>query len=299
MKKYFSLIILFAVMLFLPQNIYSQNLLTNGSFETGNFTGWTVNSTQTTNWCTNWVVANATAGCMLTVAPQHGSFVAMNGFDGTGGVMTMYQDVAIPSGMSARITFTFRAYWSIASGASLARRFDLQVRTPGTNALLETPYTFNAPSGAPDQNSGWQTIQRSVAGYGGQTIRVYFIETIPQSFTGPAQMEIDNVIVEAFAPTAASVDIGGRVVTENGYGIGNTLVSFVDSTGTVRNARSNPFGYFNFSNVELGNTYVFQVQHKQFTFLNNPQVIQLTEARKDITFTASQGDFPIDEVQKE
>src|SRR5262249_27022457 len=61
------------------------NLVTNGSFEPGNFTGWTTVSTGTPYM--PWAVSGAGVGGgygMLTTAPQDGTYDAWNGFDGAG-----------------------------------------------------------------------------------------------------------------------------------------------------------------------------------------------------------------------
>lgn len=289
MKKKILILTAMAIFLFLPQASYAQtDLLTNGSFETGDFTGWTVNSTQATNYCTNWLVTTLNGRlCNQTAAtPQDGNFVAMNGFDGSGGAITMYQDVTLPAMMSIRLTFQFRINWNIPNPAHQARIFKVQVRDTSNNVLQDV-YTFIANSGIPNQTTGWRTEEHNLSQYAGQTIRLYFLEEIPQSFTGPGQMEIDGVKLEAFAPTAALVGIGGRVETPNGYGIRNAFVSFIDSDGQRRSARTNQFGYFRFEDVEVGNTYVFNVSHKRYVFLNSPQVVQVNDRIDKLVFVAS------------
>ncbi len=288
MKKNIYLLILITTFLFLPHTSYSAELLTNGSFETGNFTGWTTNSTQASNYCANWLITtNSAYACLQPSNPNDGTYVALNGFDGSGGVFTIYQDVTIPTGVSARLTFMFRPQWSIPSSTNLPRKFEVQIRDPATNNLLETIYTFTANSGIVNHNAGWQTKQAWITQYVGQSVRLYFIETIPQSFTGPGQFELDGIKLETFFPTAASVGVGGQVRSENGYGIGRATVSFVDDQGNTRTAITNNFGYFSFDNVEAGNTYVFQAWHRAYDFNDNPRVIFLDGARKDLIFTAN------------
>ena len=288
MKKKFLILTAIAMFLFLPQKGYSAELLTNGSFETGDFTGWTVNSTQSSNYCTNWMVTTQGGRTCYgqTANPQDGNYVALNGFDGTGGEFTMYQDVTLPAMLSIRLTFMFRAQWNIPNGTNQSRVFRVQVRDTSNNILQEV-YSFTALSGRSGQNSGWRTQVHNLNQYAGQTIRLYFLEVVPERFTGPGQFEIDDIRLEAFAPTAALVGIGGSVETAIGYGIRNAYVTFVDSDGQTRSARTNQFGYFRFEDVEVGNTYIFNVWHKQYVFPNSPRVLQVDDRIDKLVFRAS------------
>ena len=88
-----------------------------------------------------------------------------------------------------------------------------------------------------------------------------------------------------FAPTAASVNLSGRVINDAGRGIFNAQLQMVDEKGIVRMARTNAFGFYRFLDVEAGKTYVFNVVHKQHVF--TPQVLFVTEEREDLTFVSS------------
>lgn len=285
MKKIFVYLAVLTAILFLPQTDFSQELLTNGSFETGNFNGWNAISTQSQNWCTNWVAATTGTGCLADVTPQEGSRVALNGFDGTGGEFRLYQDVALPAGMSIRLTFQFRAYWSITAG-SQPRTFQAQIRDTSNN-LLQTLYTFTTNNiGAGQQNSGWITQQIFIPQFAGQTVRLYFVETIPQAYTGPGQMEIDGVKLEAFAPTAASVDIRGQVLNYFNRGIGKARVTITDGSGQRKTVLTNPFGYYHFEDVQVGDTYVLEVKHKSYFFPHSPRVLYIDENLNNVIFRA-------------
>jgi hypothetical protein len=287
MKKILGILALITAIIFLPQTDYSQELLTNGSFETGNFTGWTVNSTQTSNYCTNWLITtNSGLTCLFPSQPNDGTFVAINGFDGSGGEFTIYQDVAIPALMSARLTFMFRAQWSIPTSTNLPRKFEVQIRDPVTNNLLETVYTFTANSGAANQNSGWITQQIFIPQFAGQTVRLYFVETIPQSFTDPGQFEIDGVKLEAFPPTAASVEVKGQVLNSAGRGVSRVYVTITDGSGQRKTTLTNPFGNYQFNDVAVGESYLLEVNHKSYFFPDNPRVLFINENLDNVIFRA-------------
>lgn len=91
-------------------------------------------------------------------------------------------------------------------------------------------------------------------------------------------------VTEAFdvSPTAAMVEIGGRVSTSGGYGIAKAVVTLTDSHGNSRTAFTSAFGYYQFSEVAVGETYVVSVNHKRYVF--TPQVVSVFDARYDIDF---------------
>lgn len=94
------------------------------------------------------------------------------------------------------------------------------------------------------------------------------------------------VIVEALAPTAANVSVGGRVVTAEGSGISYAIVTLTDIQGNSRTVRTNSFGRFTFYEVAVGETYIISIQSKRFVFSQNAQVVNVMEAINEIVFTA-------------
>jgi Carboxypeptidase regulatory-like domain/Abnormal spindle-like microcephaly-assoc'd, ASPM-SPD-2-Hydin/Protein of unknown function (DUF3616) len=95
----------------------------------------------------------------------------------------------------------------------------------------------------------------------------------------------DIVTVQAIAPTAANVSAAGRVLSAEGTGIRNAIVRVSNTTtGAIQTARTNSFGYFSVSNLPAGQTFIFEVQAKQYVIA--PQVVSLTEDVADLTFVA-------------
>lgn len=86
-----------------------------------------------------------------------------------------------------------------------------------------------------------------------------------------------------FAPTAASVMISGKVSLLNGRGIPRAVVSYTDSLGITKNARTSTFGYFRFDNVEVGQIYIFQVSAKGYLFAS--QVINVDDNISGLNFS--------------
>ena len=92
----------------------------------------------------------------------------------------------------------------------------------------------------------------------------------------------------SFAPTAAGVAVGGRVVTSARHGIPGAHLILTDlSTGDTRTARSNSFGYFRFNEVIVGRVYSVSVQTRRYTFFPNSHVFNLADELTDIEFVAS------------
>jgi hypothetical protein len=85
------------------------------------------------------------------------------------------------------------------------------------------------------------------------------------------------------APTAATVMIGGHVI-EGRRGMLGATVHLTDQNGNVRETRTNPFGYYRFDDVEVGQTYIITAYHKLFQF--HPQVITVNEQMDNLTITA-------------
>lgn len=93
------------------------------------------------------------------------------------------------------------------------------------------------------------------------------------------------VQVPSAAPSS-SVSVGGRVTSQNGYGVNNARVYINDGQGGVRIAVTNSFGYYRFDNVITGAQYTFSVESKRFTF--TPQVVTVNEQLTELNFVSQQ-----------
>ncbi len=85
------------------------------------------------------------------------------------------------------------------------------------------------------------------------------------------------VTAQILAPTAASVSVSGRVLTANGRGISRARITITNPNGETRTALSNPFGYYRFQDVEIGQSYVLGISSKRYTFANPTRVIMVNE----------------------
>lgn len=91
--------------------------------------------------------------------------------------------------------------------------------------------------------------------------------------------------IQITAPTAAGVTVGGRVLTSNGRGLRNAIVTLTDTAGVTRRAVTSSFGYYRFEDVEAGQTYVIAVRSKRYQF--TPRVISVTDELTDVDFVAN------------
>ena len=119
-----------------------------------------------------------------------------------------------------------------------------------------TTYSFNQTSGALTLNNV-QTANTLDSG------RVIGIDYLP---TGT---------------TAASVTVSGRV-TAGKRGVARAAVLLTDSDGVARRAITNPFGYYRFEDVAVGETYIIEVRSKQHTFAT--QVLNITGDMNNLNF---------------
>lgn len=89
-----------------------------------------------------------------------------------------------------------------------------------------------------------------------------------------------------FAPTAANVSVSGKVTTADGSGIKNARLTLTGVNGNTQTAVTGAFGYFNFAEVPVGETYILTVHSKRFTFAGGTLVLFLAEGVNDVIFIA-------------
>ena len=65
---------------------------------------------------------------------------------------------------------------------------------------------------------------------------------------------------------AANVSIAGRVLTNDGRGLRNAIVSITDSNNIRRNATTSSFGNYTFADVRSGESYTIGVSSKRYVF---------------------------------
>lgn len=89
------------------------------------------------------------------------------------------------------------------------------------------------------------------------------ITTDQRGIARPSNAIVDIGAVEVAA--IANVSVGGRVVSDTGQPMPNTLV-FLNSGNITRSTRTNTFGFYTFDNVPSGSIITVGVQSKAFVY---------------------------------
>ena len=85
--------------------------------------------------------------------------------------------------------------------------------------------------------------------------------------------------VTALAPP---VMVSGRVVTPDGRGLRNAVVSLIDSQGVRRTATTSSFGIYSFSDVRADETYIFTIASKRYRF--TPRQMLVSDSLSNVDF---------------
>lgn len=93
-----------------------------------------------------------------------------------------------------------------------------------------------------------------------------------------------SLFVRSLIPTASTATVSGRVFTPTGRGLGNAFVVMTNQNGERVSVRTNPFGYYRFTEVQSGETYVFSVASKRYQFAT--QVVNIAEDLDGLNFFA-------------
>lgn len=143
-----------------------------------------------------------------------------------------------------------------------------------------------------------QSIEQSViaggGGTSGDTNSAYSVtgaigQSASDTSTGaPYAVKSGFFTAAPLGPTAATVTASGKVTTASGRGIRNVVVVMTDASGAIRTATTTTFGYYRFTDVMPGGTYVFSIRAKRFTFNQPTQVRSVAEEISDINFVANE-----------
>lgn len=171
--------------------------------------------------------------------------------------------------------------------------------TNGTFTLSGTSgLTFSAGDGSQDPT---MTFTGTLANINTALTNAYFRSNL--NYSGPAsvavntddlgnvgsgnnQTDSDTISINVLAPTAAGVSIGGRAVDNGGRGLANTKILLTGQDGQTRMAITNAFGYYGFSDIPSGATYIINASNKKYTFGNATQVVNVNDSIADVNFVA-------------
>lgn len=97
--------------------------------------------------------------------------------------------------------------------------------------------------------------------------------------------------LQFFGPTAANVSLNGRVMTANGQGIRDAVVTIDgDGLSAPRRMRTVTFGYFRFDDLSSGQTYIVTVNSRRYAFAVPTRLVTLEDNVSDFDFAAEPRD---------
>jgi hypothetical protein len=190
------------------------SILVNGSFESGNLTGWTAIDNPEPYLSFGAYPMNDGIGLLPKALPTDGSWLAGNGFDGEAGEAVLYQLITVPSGINAAtLTWDENIDYNFVDFASCTecedRIYEVQIRDASNN-ILEVIRQVIAVGGTKDDDNIWSTHTANLSAYIGQTIQIAFWQKISEDFTGPAKFALDNVELNVTSGLVADLDEEGK-----------------------------------------------------------------------------------------
>jgi hypothetical protein len=183
-------------------------VITNGSFETGDFTGWDTQDLTDPFYPleVNGFGADASFD-FFTSSPTNGDFAALNGFDGNGsGTIRIGQDITVTS--FSTILFDYRAAWDLQSfGATVDRLFSVSIEEAGGGIVLDSFNILTAAFGDITLDTGNLLGSINLSAFENQTVRLNFMWDVPENFSGPAFFQLDNIRSSASIPEPSTLVI--------------------------------------------------------------------------------------------
>ncbi|MEP6847701.1 MAG: carboxypeptidase-like regulatory domain-containing protein, partial [Acidobacteriota bacterium] len=181
--------------------------------------------------------------------------------------------------------FTVRANERPLAGVDPARSIkrNWTITSSGSQGDLTLQYAdADVPAGAAEE--GFKFIRQN--GTLNEVFEPTTIDTASNTFVLNNVTEFSTWTLGQLVPTAAAVEIRGRVSTPFGSGISRARVTITDQSGDARTAVTNPFGYYIISGVEAGRAYVLSVKAKGYSFASSVRVITVDDYISGLDFIA-------------
>jgi Immunoglobulin I-set domain. len=190
-------------------------LLANGSYESGNLSGWLVTDISAPLLPVRIASQGFNSGFgFFSAAPIDGNFCLVEGFDGDGpGRIRVAVDVVLPPS-PVTLTFKYRAAWDMLNyaGSSLPRTFGVTIEPYG-GAAFQTTTLLTAAPGTANFDTGNLPAVIDLSAFFNRAIRISFDANIPESFTGPGFLMLDNVVLTSFPTPPLLISKSGSQVT--------------------------------------------------------------------------------------
>lgn len=228
----------------------------NGGFETGDFAGWMFGDNGWF-WLEPWEVCSSSSCGFFGNEPTEGMFDAMNGFDGEAGYEAyLYQDIEVPVEGGYISLYDRIQYDSLDLPSTLPRVYEIQIRDAGNNIMQVLLHKEIMLNGQPYTDTGWQQRILNLSQYAGQFIRVYIQLSVPETFTGPAQIEFDNF--QLTAGSAPDSDISG-CINLKGLPLTDRPLVLWQEGEEAQTAQTDHSGCYAFRNVASGKQFILMM----------------------------------------
>lgn len=151
--------------------------------------------------------------------------------------------------------------------------------------------TYNDPGPA---SGGTATFQSTFGGTNPNGVwRLYVVD-----FVEGDSGAIDNgwSLTLTSQPLAADATVSGNLHATDGRGLSGAYVLLTDNAGHAKTVMSGAGGYFEFTEVETGETYVLTVKSRKYRFA--PVVVQINDSLEGILLTAESSLIPPEQMTK-
>ena len=188
-----------------PDCNIANNAALNCGFETGGFPPWIPQDIPAPFFPLQVGTGGTSPGFgLFTSAPTEGNFAVLNGFDGDGpGSIFVSQDIVLVA-TADNLTFDYRAGWDYSVVGCIAtqdRIFRVHIEPAGGGPPLQTTVVFTAPaSQCTNLDTGNLVGTVDISPFVNTPVRIVFEWFIPESFTGPAFFQLDNVLAHSPVP---------------------------------------------------------------------------------------------------
>ncbi len=219
------------------QTSASSGTISNGNFETGTLTNWTVVTTPNDHF----VIDNGTVappGGDVPIAPFAGGYSALGEASGPG-AFYMYQDISIPSGVSAATLTWAQCVRNLYSSYTSGQGFQVRICDTSNNVLATA---FTTAPGYP-LLGGWVQTNYSLTAFAGEKVRVMFWVDSTSYYIDAL---VDNVSLQLQSNLSVTLTNTGNFI--NGVWNGNitvqqpaTNVVLIANDGSGHTGASNPF----------------------------------------------------------
>jgi cytochrome c peroxidase len=152
---------------------------------------------------------------------------------------------------------------------------------PAAGSLAKVSSTLNA-SGA---GNGWTSVSVPIpdlAGLPGQTFYARWYVVDPQAANGFAVSKAARFTIFGESSNSANFTVAGRIMTSDGRGLRNAVVSISGPGGFAQRVTTGTFGYYQFENIPGGATYTINVGSRTYRF--TPRDVLLTGNLSDFDF---------------